>query len=114
MIATLVGMSQGMTLLLAKFPLLFEYERAYYNEYAVGFSGVLFSMKVVLYSQSDNYTYVQGIMVPSRYAAWAELILIQMFVSSVSFLCHQPKPLVIKAKSRTRREDNNANQSSIG
>lgn len=88
MIATLVGMSQGITLLLAKFLLLFDYERAYYNEYAVGFSGVLFAMKVVLYSQSDNYTYVQGIMVPSRYAAWAELILIQMFVPGVSFLGH--------------------------
>ncbi|KAL2462564.1 RanBP2-type domain-containing protein [Forsythia ovata] len=88
MIATLVGMSQGITLLLAKSLLLFNYERAYYNEYAVGFSGVLFAMKVVLYSQSDNYTYVHGIMVPSRYAAWAELILIQMFVPGVSFLGH--------------------------
>ncbi|KAK4437530.1 Rhomboid-like protein 14, mitochondrial [Sesamum alatum] len=88
MVAALVGMSQGITLLLAKVLLLFEYERAYYNEYAVGFSGVLFAMKVVLYSQSDNYTYVQGFVVPARYAAWAELILIQMFVPGVSFLGH--------------------------
>lgn len=88
MVAALVGMSQGITLLLAKGLLLFDYERAYYNEYAVGFSGVLFAMKVVLYSQSDNYTYVQGLMVPARYAAWAELILIQMFVPGVSFLGH--------------------------
>lgn len=88
MVAALVGMSQGITLLLAKILLLFDYERAYYNEYAVGFSGVLFGMKVVLYSQSDNYTYVHGLMVPARYAAWAELILIQMFVPGVSFLGH--------------------------
>lgn len=88
MVAALVGMSQGITLLLAKFLVLFDYERAYYNEYAVGFSGVLFAMKVVLYSQSDNYTYVHGLMVPARYAAWAELILIQMFVPGVSFLGH--------------------------
>ena len=45
-------------------------------------------MKVVLHSQSDDYTYVQGIPVPSKYAAWAELILIQMFVPDVSFLGH--------------------------
>ncbi|KAL8477918.1 hypothetical protein ACS0TY_029994 [Phlomoides rotata] len=88
MVAALVGMSQGITLLLAKFLLLFDYERAYYNEYAVGFSGVLFAMKVVLYSQSENYTYVHGLMVPARYAAWAELILVQMFVPGVSFLGH--------------------------
>ncbi|KAL1560976.1 Rhomboid-like protein 14, mitochondrial [Salvia divinorum] len=88
MVAALLGMSQGITLLLAKFLLLFDYERAYYNEYAVGFSGVLFAMKVVLYSQSDSYTYVHGLMVPARYAAWAELVLIQMLVPGVSFLGH--------------------------
>ncbi|KAK6155295.1 hypothetical protein DH2020_009543 [Rehmannia glutinosa] len=88
MVAALVGMSQGITLLLAKSLLLFDYERAYYNEYSVGFSGVLFAMKVVLYSQSDNYTYVHGLIVPARFAAWAELILVQMFVPGVSFLGH--------------------------
>ncbi|KAA8519381.1 hypothetical protein F0562_013637 [Nyssa sinensis] len=89
MVATLVGMSQGITLLLAKSLLLFfDYERAYYHEYAVGFSGVLFAMKVVLNSQSDNYTSIHGLMVPARYAAWAELILIQMFVPGVCFLGH--------------------------
>ncbi|KAK4492946.1 hypothetical protein RD792_000273 [Penstemon davidsonii] len=88
MVAALVGMSQGITLLLSKALLLFEYERAYYNEYSVGFSGVLFAMKVVLYSQSDDFTNVHGLIVPSRYAAWAELILVQMFVPGVSFLGH--------------------------
>ncbi|KZV56952.1 hypothetical protein F511_14960 [Dorcoceras hygrometricum] len=89
MVASLVGMSQGITLLLAKALLLFDYERPYYNEYSAGFSGVLFAMKVVLYSEGyDNYTYVHGLMVPARYAAWAELILIQMFVPGVSFLGH--------------------------
>ncbi|XP_047953097.1 rhomboid-like protein 14, mitochondrial [Salvia hispanica] len=81
----LLGMS---TLLLAKFLLLLHYDRPYYNEYAVGFSGVLFAMKVVLYSQSDSYTYVHGLIVPARYAAWAELVLIQMLVPGVSFLGH--------------------------
>lgn len=88
MIAALLGLSQGITLLLAKSLLFFDYEKAYYNEYAAGFSGVLFAMKVVLNSQSDNYTNVHGFMVPAKHAAWAELILIQMFVPGVSFLGH--------------------------
>ncbi|XP_034684819.1 rhomboid-like protein 14, mitochondrial [Vitis riparia] len=89
MVATLLGMSQGITLLLAKSLLLFfDYERAYYSQFAVGFSGVLFAMKVVLNSQSADYTYVHGLIVPTRHAAWVELILIQMFVPGVSFLGH--------------------------
>ena len=90
MVAALLAMSQGITLLLAKsLVLFFEHDTAYYYEYAVGFSGVLFGLKVVLNSQfSDNFTYVHGIFVPSRYAAWAELILIQLFVPGVSFLGH--------------------------
>nr|DAD32876.1 TPA_asm: hypothetical protein HUJ06_011727 [Nelumbo nucifera] len=89
MTLALVGMSQGITLLLARALLLFfDYERAYYHEHAVGFSGVLFAMKVILNSQSENYTYVHGLIVPARHAAWAELILIQMFVPGVSFLGH--------------------------
>ncbi|RZC88356.1 hypothetical protein C5167_016153 [Papaver somniferum] len=89
MVAALLAMSQGTTLLLAKsLFLFFDYEQAFKNEYSVGFSGVLFAMKVVLNSQSDNYTNVYGLMVPARHAAWAELILIQMFVPNVSFLGH--------------------------
>ncbi|XP_016513888.1 rhomboid-like protein 14, mitochondrial isoform X3 [Nicotiana tabacum] len=88
-VAALVAMSQGITLVLAKSLLLFfDYERPYYKEYAVGFSGVLFAMKVILNAQSDDYTYVHGLLVPTRYAAWAELVLIQMFVPGVSFLGH--------------------------
>lgn len=85
----LVAMSQGITLLPEKSLLLFfNYERPYYQEYAVGFSGVLFAMKIILNAQSHDYTYVHGLLVPTRYAAWAELILIQMFVPGVSFLGH--------------------------
>ncbi|CAM8903099.1 unnamed protein product [Rhodiola kirilowii] len=89
MIAALLGLSQGINLLMAKVLLLFfDYDRPYYSEFAVGFSGVLFAMKVVLNSQSDNYTYVHGMLLPARYAAWAELILIQMLVPNISFLGH--------------------------
>ncbi|KAI3996426.1 hypothetical protein MKX01_006916 [Papaver californicum] len=76
MVAALLAMSQGTTSLLAKsLFLFFDYEKAFKYEYSVGFSGVLFGMKVVLNSQSDNYTNVYGIMVP-------------MFVPNVSFLGH--------------------------
>ncbi|XP_044499289.1 rhomboid-like protein 14, mitochondrial isoform X2 [Mangifera indica] len=89
MVVVLVGLSQGITLLLAKSLLLFfDYGKPYYSEYAVGFSGVLFAMKVILNSHSENFTNVYGFIVPARYAAWAELILIQMFVPGVSFLGH--------------------------
>lgn len=89
MVAALLAMSQGITLLLAKSLFLFlDYGKPFYSEYAVGFSGVLFAMKVVLNSQSENHTFVHGLMVPARHAAWAELILIQMFVPSASFLGH--------------------------
>ncbi|XP_077226826.1 rhomboid-like protein 14, mitochondrial [Tasmannia lanceolata] len=88
MVAELLAMSQGITLVLAKGLLLFDYDRAYYSEYSVGFSGVLFGMKVVLNSLSDNYTSVHGVIVPTRHAAWVELILIQLCVPGVSFLSH--------------------------
>lgn len=89
MIAALLGLSQGINLIMAKALLLFfDYDRPYYSEFAVGFSGVLFGMKVVLNAQSDNYTYVHGMILPARYAAWAELFLIQMLVPNVSFLGH--------------------------
>lgn len=89
LIAALLGLSQGINLVMAKALLhFFDYDRAYYSEFSVGFSGVLFGMKVVLNAQSDNYTYVHGMILPARYAAWAELFLIQMFVPNVSFLGH--------------------------
>lgn len=89
MVAILLGMSQGITLLMARSLLIFfGYERAYYKEFAVGFSGVLFALKVVLNAHSDDYTYVHSMVIPTRYAAWAELILIQVFVPGVSFMGH--------------------------
>ncbi|KAL8153179.1 hypothetical protein V2J09_010939 [Rumex salicifolius] len=88
MTAALLCMSQGITLLLSKSLLLFDYERPYYSEYAVGFSGVLFAMKVVLQSQSDDNTSVHGIILPSKYVAWAELFIIQLIEPNVSFLGH--------------------------
>ncbi|KAJ0264313.1 Rhomboid-like protein 14 [Hirschfeldia incana] len=89
MVFTLLGMSQGVTLLLSKSLHVFlDYERAFYSEYAVGFSGILFALKVVLNARDEDYTSVYGILVPTKYATWAELVLVQMFMPSSSFLGH--------------------------
>uniref|UniRef100_A0ACD5VXJ1 Uncharacterized protein n=1 Tax=Avena sativa TaxID=4498 RepID=A0ACD5VXJ1_AVESA len=88
MIAALLGLSQGITLLLSKGLLLFGNETAYYDQYAVGFSGVLFGMKIVLNAWSDDYVFLHGMVIPAKYAAWAELLLIQAFIPGTSFIGH--------------------------
>lgn len=109
-VASLLALSQSVTLILSKSLLIFfDYERSYYYEYSVGFSGVLFAMKVVLNSQSDNYTNVYGVLVPSRYAAWAELFLIQMSVPGVSFIGHLSGILAGLVYLRLRRNYSGSN-----
>lgn len=109
MIASLLALSQSINLVLSKsLFVFFDYDR-YYYEYAAGFSGVLFAMKIVLNSQSDDYTNVYGVLIPSRYAAWAELILIQMFVPNVSFLGHLSGILAGLVYLRFRRNFSGSN-----
>lgn len=109
MIASLLALSQSINLVLSKSLLVFFDYNRYYYEYAAGFSGVLFAMKVVLNSRSDDYTNVYGVLVPSRYAAWAELILIQMFVPDVSFLGHLSGILAGLVYLRFRRNFSGSN-----
>ena len=59
-----------------------------WNSCAVGFSAVLFGLKVVLTHDSPGYSDVAGYRVPTRLAAWAELIVIQMVTPHASFLGH--------------------------
>ncbi|KAK8342817.1 hypothetical protein V6Z11_A08G267200 [Gossypium hirsutum] len=58
------------------------------TEFASMVVALLGLSQVILNSHSENFTNVHGLIVPARYAAWAELILIQMFVPRVSFLGH--------------------------
>lgn len=56
---------------------------------AVGFSGVLFALKVL----NNHYcpggvTYVMGLPVPNRYASWVELVLIHLTSPGASFVGH--------------------------
>ena len=55
---------------------------------AVGFSGVLFGLKAILNAHSPTETVVWGWRLPTKYAAWAELLLIQMVTPHASFTGH--------------------------
>ncbi|VDN58408.1 unnamed protein product [Dracunculus medinensis] len=60
------------------------------SQCAVGFSGVLFALKVLLntyFPYGDEYL-LGWMPVPSRYACWAELLLIQMITPNASFVGH--------------------------
>ena len=61
-----------------------------YRYCTVGFSGVLFALKMILDSFSPNtYTSVMGLfVVPIHYASWLELILISVLVPNASFVGH--------------------------
>jgi hypothetical protein len=55
---------------------------------AIGFSAVLFALKVVLNYNSPTYSNVYGFQVPTKYAAWLELVLIHLLVPRSSFMGH--------------------------
>lgn len=62
----------------------------YYSmECAVGFSGVLFGLKVLCnHYYPGDVTYVMGIPVSTRYASWIELVVIHMTSPGTSFCGH--------------------------
>ncbi|KFM23817.1 Uncharacterized protein F751_6785 [Auxenochlorella protothecoides] len=55
---------------------------------AVGFSGVLFGLKVVLSAEAAGWSSVAGITLPSKYVCWAELFLVQFMMPRASFVGH--------------------------
>ncbi|GFR40875.1 hypothetical protein Agub_g1526, partial [Astrephomene gubernaculifera] len=55
---------------------------------AVGFSAVLFALKVVLSHDDPGYEQVMGFWLPTKYMCWAELLLISYLSPRVSFLGH--------------------------
>ena len=55
----------------------------------VGFSSILFCLKFILNQKySDTSTSIGGLLIPTQYAAWAELILIQIITPYASFMGH--------------------------
>ncbi|XP_071798252.1 rhomboid-related protein 4-like [Asterias amurensis] len=65
-------------------------DESYVVSCAAGFSGVIFALKVLTTHYTPAGTqYVMGMFpVPSRYACWAELVLIQLLVPRASFTGH--------------------------
>ncbi|CAF1326454.1 unnamed protein product [Adineta steineri] len=59
---------------------------------AVGFSGVIFALKVITTHYTPNYgsnSFLAGfIPISTKYAVWVELIVIQLITPNVSFLGH--------------------------
>ncbi|XP_002966977.2 rhomboid-like protein 14, mitochondrial [Selaginella moellendorffii] len=88
MVALLLGMSHGLMVLLGTLVSTLTDSPAPYTSCAVGFSALLFALKVVLNHNSPANAIVYGFVVPARFAAWAELVLVQMFMPGASFLGH--------------------------
>ncbi|XP_038549012.1 rhomboid-related protein 4 [Micropterus salmoides] len=64
-------------------------DQSYSMACAVGFSGVLFALKVLSnHYHPGDVTYVMGFPVSNRYASWAELVLIHMTSPGTSFVGH--------------------------
>jgi rhomboid domain-containing protein 1 len=66
----------------------FGFQSSGFRSCAVGFSAVLFSLKYVLNHSATNDTHVMGITLPTKYAAWAELILVYLISPNSSFIGH--------------------------
>ncbi|XP_052432265.1 rhomboid-related protein 4 isoform X1 [Carassius gibelio] len=64
-------------------------DSSYSLQCAVGFSGVLFGLKVVNnHYHPGGTTYIMGLPVASRYACWVELVLIHIMNPGTSFVGH--------------------------
>ncbi|XP_065136751.1 rhomboid-related protein 4-like [Paramisgurnus dabryanus] len=64
-------------------------DTTYSLQCAVGFSGVLFALKVVHnHYESGRTSYIMGVPIASRYACWAELVLIHILCPGTSFVGH--------------------------
>ncbi|CAO2167540.1 unnamed protein product [Urochloa humidicola] len=74
MVAALIGLSQGITGLLSQILSLLGCDIAYYGHQTVGFSGVLFGMKVVLTAWPNRVIWLSGTLIPAKYAVWVELL----------------------------------------
>lgn len=64
-------------------------DSSYSLQCAVGFSGVLFGLKVVNnHYHPGSTTYIMGLAISSRYACWVELVLIHVMNPGTSFVGH--------------------------
>lgn len=88
----LLGILSAMTpciyVLLAKLGANFL-DKSIMSSCAIGFSGVIFALKLITTLENPvGHQYVSGIRIPTRFAAWAELIAIHVLVPNASFMGH--------------------------
>ncbi|CAL4976761.1 unnamed protein product [Urochloa decumbens] len=89
MVAALLGLSQGITVLLSQILSLLGCDIAYYGRHqTVGFSSVLFGMKVVLTAWPNRVIWLSWTLIPAKYAVWVELLLTQALLPKSFFLSH--------------------------
>lgn len=89
MVASLLGLSQGISVLLSQCLHLLGDDIAYFDHHSIGFSGVLFGMKVVQTACSDLFIWLPGMsFIPAKYGVWAELFLTHALVRNSDFLGH--------------------------
>ncbi|RLM93530.1 rhomboid-like protein 14, mitochondrial [Panicum miliaceum] len=88
MVATLLGLSQGIAVLLSQGLSLLGDSIADYDHHSIGFSGVLFGMKAVLTGRSNDLMRMSVILIPEKYVVWVDLFLTHALLPQTSFLGH--------------------------
>ena len=86
MVVSLLGLSQGFTLLLSKGLLLLDNDVPYYQSSA-GFSGVVIGMNVVLNARAGDVV-CYGVVIPAKCMPWLELLLVQALNPEAHFIGH--------------------------
>eukprot|EP00897_Mesotaenium_endlicherianum_P000506 jgi/Mesen1/10456/ME000082S09963 len=88
-VGALLLLSHGSVICVAYGLSLLGWHYSFYLECAVGFSAVLFAMKTVHNaSVTSSYVTFGSFSVPSRHAAWLELIVTQLMIPQASLLGH--------------------------
>ncbi|XP_063980459.1 rhomboid-related protein 4-like [Diachasmimorpha longicaudata] len=79
--AMYVGLSYALTQITGDY--------GYFTTCAIGFSGVLFALKVIVVCEEhDRLHEIGGFRVPSKFAVWVELVMIHLLVPNASFVGH--------------------------
>lgn len=94
MVAALLGLSQGINVLLSKVLWMLGDAAPYYDHHSIGFSGVLYGMGAVI-ACSGNFRFRFEGIIPAKsagiilkFAICAELFLVQALFPNASFLGH--------------------------
>ncbi|EQC35754.1 hypothetical protein SDRG_06513, partial [Saprolegnia diclina VS20] len=88
LLATLLVLAQGITVAAAYVWATATDSNWPLRQCSIGFSGVLFALKVVLNTSSPARSHWMGLALPTKYLAWVELLYLHVAVPQSSFLGH--------------------------